>query len=212
MSERDVALVQELQQALENVRTAHAYVRPLLKIAREELWRCYKDAKGAPFSDFGAFAVHVRPQGLEVRDKDIAHMMRNLLCANDCTGAWVDLLERIVRHRGAPPRNPAIGEIKRFYSLPASATSRDRLLLRLKQERADLYDRILYERLSPYRAALEAGFVKRDTRCLSVEELHASIDGMPPQLLVVLIREAWERLRKAEIEVLRQELLVRTPN
>lgn len=201
-------LIENLQTALDKAGGSYAFVVPLMKIMRAAHWENALTASGEPFADFGDFATHPRPQGLGVCDPDAAMAIRDALCSRGFTAAWVTMLKRIVRPRGRVPKNPTNGEIERFFSLPASPTAKDRLLLRLERDHPEFYQKVAFGQTSAFKAAVQAKIAEPRPQRIGAEQVLVALRKMEPSFLTPIVREVWPRLSAEDRNALRHELLL----
>ena len=127
-------------------------------VIRQELWREAISANGTPFESFGEFATAGFPQGLGVTSPSAATLVRCALFERCHYGPWTEVLGLIVRKSGRP-KTPTNSSNSRFYTISRAATSSDRLLLELKNQAPKQFQRVCAGELTPYRAAVIAGFV-----------------------------------------------------
>jgi hypothetical protein len=120
------------------------------------LWR-----EGGPHASFGDFAVALPPAGLGVRSERPAKLLRHALLVGGHFAEWTDVLERVVRRPGRPHKTLANDEgFERFYTVPTAATTRDRLLLALKNLHPEQFAAVCAFECSPREAAIRAGVIK----------------------------------------------------
>lgn len=122
------------------------------------------------YSTFGEFVEDHPPQGLGIK----LDMLRKL-CEDD-PAALVAIREASTMQRGNPTGNNQFTDTGNNNIIinsnkPMQGTYKDYTLYRIKQERPDLYERVLKKEMSANKAAIEAGFRKK---MVSVEE---SVDG-----------------------------------
>lgn len=133
-----------------------ALVDALDAIVCGQLWQ-----EDRPYRSFGDLAVAPPPAGLGVRSLRPVKLLRYALLANGHFAEWTDLLERVVRKPGRPPKTLANDEgFERFYTVPTAATARDRLLLALKRHHAEHFATVCALEYSPREAAIRAGLIR----------------------------------------------------
>lgn len=134
----------------------HAMIDALDAIVCGQLWQ-----QGRPNASFGEFAVALPPAGLGVRSVRPAKLLRHALLASGHFAQWTELLERVRRKPGRPPKTLANDEgFERFYTIPTAATARDRLLLALKHRHPHQFAAVCALECSPREAAIRAGLIK----------------------------------------------------
>src|SRR5262245_59391371 len=125
-------------------------------ILDEALWRV-----GGKFDTFAEFAIAQQPAGLGVRSSPALKLLRYALLANGHFASWTELLERVVREPGRPPKKLVNDEgFERFYTVPTATTARDRLLLGLKRHHPEHFAAVCTLECSPREAAIRAGLIK----------------------------------------------------
>ncbi len=117
------------------------------------------------YSTFGEFVEDHPPQGLGIK----LDMLKKL-CEDD-PEALVAIREASTRSNHRPQKESNNNIISYEDNKPMQGTYKDYTLYRIKQERPDLYERVLKKEMSANKAAIEAGFRKK---MVSVEE---SVDG-----------------------------------
>jgi hypothetical protein len=124
-----------------------------------EIWRGACPSEGDSFESFGAFATAAAPAGLNIRSREAASLARHVLLQTGLYEAWTQILERIVRRPGRPPKNCVNDGDFRFYPLSKAPHAKDRLLLLLKERYPDHFKAVCNGECTPYRAAVNAGAV-----------------------------------------------------
>ena len=144
-------------------------------VVQQNLWHDRLDAGGKPFESFGEFAVALTPNGLGVRSMQPLSVLRHALLAAGYFAQWTEILERTVRERGRPRKKLANDEdFERFYTLPTSATARDRLLLALKRQHPEQFLDVCQLRCSARQAAIRAGLIAAPSRRYGVCDFGAA--------------------------------------
>ena len=117
-------------------------------ILGQELWQV-----GGKFDTFAEFAIAQQPAGLGVRSSPSLKLLRYALLANGHFASWTELLERLAREPGRPPRKLVNDEdFERFYTVPTATTARDRLLLGLKRHHPEHFAAVCALECSPREA------------------------------------------------------------
>jgi hypothetical protein len=125
-------------------------------IVGEQLWQV-----GGTFESFAEFAVAKQPAGLGVRSLPPLRLLRYALLSGGHFASWTELLERVAREPGRPPKKLVNGEgFERFYTVPTATTARDRLLLGLKRHHPEHFAAVCALECSPREAAIRAGLIK----------------------------------------------------
>jgi hypothetical protein len=125
-------------------------------ILGQGLWQA-----GGRFDTFAEFAITQQPAGLGVRSSAPLKLLRYALLANGHFASWTELLERVVREPGRPPKKLVNDEgFERFYAVPTATTARDRLLLRLKRHHPEQFAAVCALECSPREAAIRAGLIR----------------------------------------------------
>ena len=182
----------------------------LQKIVQDEMWRKATDANGSPFQSFGEFAVAKATYGLAVRCAPAARLVRHALFEKRLFGAWTYILEQIARKPGHQPNIVNEEDCVSCYTVSRASTSRDRLLLNLKEHHCEIFAKMICEeRCSPYSAAVQAGLVMpvdRSKLRFGVCDLEAA-KRLPHDVQGKLLRELFLALsRDAQCELLAREL------
>jgi hypothetical protein len=116
---------------------------------------------GGKFDTFAEFAIAQQPGGLGVRSLPPLKLLRYALLANSHFASWTELLERVAREPGRPPKKLVNDEgFERFYTVPTATTARDRLLLGLKRHHPEHFAAVCALDCSPREAAIRAGLIK----------------------------------------------------
>ena len=150
--------VQVVQQAL--LASPQAGLDTLLEgldaILGQDLWQV-----GGKFDTFAQFAIAQQPHGLGVRSLPPLKLLRYALLAKGHFASWTELLERVAREPGRPPKKLANDEgFERFYTVSTATTARDRLLLGLKRHHPEHFAGVCALECSPREAAIRAGLIK----------------------------------------------------
>lgn len=125
-------------------------------ILGEELWQ-----SGGKFASFAEFAIAQKPAGLGVRALPPLKLLRYALLAQGHFAPWTELLERVAREPGRPPKKLANDEsFERFYTVPTATTARDRLLLVLKRHHPQHFAAVCDLECSPREAGIRAGLIR----------------------------------------------------
>ena len=208
------SFIREIKNAKEGVKVLQAAldghelnIDYFVTFVKERAWAEIPDRLGRPFPTFGEFAVHPRPNGLGVHCSQTANMIRDLLRRNGLTSSWIDLLDIIVKRRGAPQKNGTNGAIFPFYTLPRGPHNEDRTLLRLKRQRSDLYNRVIRGELpSAHKAAIEAGFVEK-ARKAELKQVIRAMHKLPAAQRRIIVVELYHGLEPRQRDELRSDLL-----
>ena len=125
-------------------------------ILGQELWQV-----GGKFDTFAEFAIAQQPAGLGVRSSPPLKLLRYALLAKGHFASWTELLERVAREPGRPPKKLVNDEgFERFYTIPTATTARDRLLLALKRHHPEHFAAVCKLECSPREAAIRAGLIR----------------------------------------------------
>jgi hypothetical protein len=125
---------------------------------QNRLWAKQRN-RGKPFESFSEFVFAPSPAGLGVQSIRPLRFLRHLLINAGYYAEWVELLERTMRHPGRPRKTLANGEgFHRFYRVPTALTSKDRMLLGLKQ-RPEAFTELCRTKGSIREAAIKAGVI-----------------------------------------------------
>ena len=182
------------------------------EVVRDELWRQAKSVNGMPFETFGAFATADFPHGLGIRSEGAAVLARCALLKCEHYEAWTEILERVVRTPGRPKKR-TIDDNLRFYPISRARTSTDRLLLSLKKDAPEYFERV--GELSPYRAAVDAGLVHPPRKENKLRFGVYSVEGLKqlkPKVQAQLAREIFRAVDlSAQADLIANELMVLGP-
>jgi hypothetical protein len=130
----------------------------LQKTAVHQLWAERNDAHGRRFASLADFVVHPFPQGLDVSTIQHAEIIQRALKGNKYVIFWAEILGKISRRRGRPPKNQTNGgNFEPFFPLAGGQNGRDRTLLALRQHHPQLLQAVADGDLSVHSAALQAG-------------------------------------------------------
>lgn len=101
----------------------------LVRIAKEELWREYKDADGRGFESFCAFVLGQGGDGLEITKAHQVLLLRLVLLNADLHHIWATVLVRVAVRPGRPSNRTGGSDF--FFTPTPGGGSVDRILLRL---------------------------------------------------------------------------------
>jgi len=159
----DDRLVDFLRSAITDGRAGLSDVPALVKrVVGENLWReryVHQSKETISFKDFREFVEAAPPEGLGTTLKILQR-----LCADDARA--VDLIEqtRAARKRGGDRRSEKFKSFKRdnvTFEKPPRGNAVSYSLRRLRENRADLHQKVLLGELSVNRAMIAAGFRRK---------------------------------------------------
>jgi hypothetical protein len=161
--QKDDRVVDYLRSAITDGTAGLCDVPALVKrVIKENLWQeryVQKTKERICFSDFIEFVRTPPPEGLGTTLKTIQK-----LCSSDITA--IDLLDRIQKKkRGGDRRSRKFQEeiikVDNTKLERPSGTSRQYALRRLRQNKPDLYQKVLLSEISAHQAMIKAGFRKK---------------------------------------------------
>ena len=144
--------------------------------------------------------THPYPQGLEIRTREHAEIIKFALRADKFAPAWAEVLEKIVRNkRGPRPKNPTnSAKFEPFYRLVGGQNCRDRLLLKLRKHRSDLLQEVADGMRSANGAANEGGLLV-DAPSDSVTSLVARARELPTTNKIQFMEQFISSLNSTEL-------------
>jgi hypothetical protein len=155
----------------------------LAHILEEELWK-------ALFDSFPEFCIAPPPDGLGLHNMGGLMPLRRALLALEKWHLWSELLERVATKPGNPNLTLAQSDGSRFYRVPTSYTSTDRILLALKSKHPNLLEEVCTFAITAREAALELGWIKipRANRRQFLDDAAA----LNPSDQVILLRQFFD--------------------
>jgi hypothetical protein len=171
-------------------------VNALDAILEQSLWADVRNTKGTKFPSFAEFVVALPPVGLGVRSMKPMKVLRAILLELGRYAPFVEVMERTLRPEGRPRKTVANGEgFVRFYPYPKTQTSRDYMLLALKQNHPEQFLELCKLKGSIRQAAINAGVItstRKNALRHGVCDLQAAQlvpDPIKPKVMRELFRE-----------------------